>query len=548
MSPPRRRIVAVVITFAVVAGLGAGLAVWQAPKAMAGPNVARGVHLEGRHLGGMSDERARHAIAEIAREIESRPVTLTTPNGQQETTAGALGVRLDQQATLASVLATDKGGGLATEIRNWIGSFFGGSTVAPVLVSDAAAVAETIAELAAANRVEPVEPALIAADGVVTVVAPTAGRALDPRLVAERTLDAARTGAAALIVSVEPSPLEPKFTAADAQPIAEAATRTTARGLTVQVADRSAVIAAGTVQRWLRLDTSGTTPVLAVDETTVLDDVRNTLGDIGDAPVDTGFTVDDGGAVRIVDGRDGSRCCAPDSPARVTEAITSGRDTVRLDLEVIRPEHDRAWAEGLQITEAVGTFTTRHACCEPRVTNIHRIADLTRGMVIEPGATFSVNERVGERTRAKGFVEAPVIYNGRMDRDVGGGVSQYVTTLFNAAFFAGLDIPEYQSHTLYISRYPYGREATISFPSPDLKITNNTPYGILLWPTYTSTSITVTLYSTAWVKGEQTGQTKTPQARCDKVTTERTRTWLADGRTATDTFTAYYQYNEGVKC
>ena len=52
---------------------------------------------------------------------------------------------------------------------------------------------------------------------------------------------------------------------------------------------------------------------------------------------------------------------------------------------------------------------------------------------------------------------------------VGGGISQFATTLFNAAFFAGLDIPEYQSHSIYITRYPYGREATLSYPAPDLE-------------------------------------------------------------------------------
>lgn len=548
MSPRRRKVVAVVAAFSVFVALGLGLAAWQAPKAMAGPDVAKGVHLEGRDLSGMSATQAQAAIAEVAREVEARPATVTTPKGQQQATAGDLGVRVDQPATLAAVLAADKGGGLPTEVGNWVSSFFGGSQVAPVLTSDPSGVGEAIASLAAANRVDPVEPSLSAAEGKVTVVAPTTGQALDPQLVANRALDSARTGAKTVTVSVEPTPLPPKFTAADAQPIADQANKVTAKGLTVKVADTSASVPSATVQAWLRLDTSGPTPTLAVDQTTVLDDVRKAVGDAGTAPVDTGFTVDDGGNVQIVDGRNGSRCCAPDSAQRVEAALTSGTSTVQLELEVVKPAHDRAWAEKLQINEAVSTFTTRHPCCEPRVTNIHNISDIVRGMVIEPGETFSVNERVGKRTAERGFVNAPVIYNGTHDEDIGGGVSQFATTTFNAAFFAGLDIPEYQSHTLYISRYPYGREATISWPSPDLKIRNNTPYGILIWPTYTGTSLTITMYSTAWVKGEQTGQTKTPQARCDKVTTERTRTWLGDGHTEKDYFNAFYQYQDGVKC
>ena len=111
----------------------------------------------------------------------------------------------------------------------------------------------------------------------------------------------------------------------------------------------------------------------------------------------------------------------------------------------------------------------------------------------------------------------------KFSKDVGGGVSQFSTTLFNAAFFAGLDIPTYGMHGIYISRYPYGREATLDYPSLDLKVHNPTPYGVLIWPSYSSSSITVTLYSTRTVEGAQTGQTTdeipTTQARPTTPTT-----------------------------
>ena len=69
------------------------------------------------------------------------------------------------------------------------------------------------------------------------------------------------------------------------------------------------------------------------------------------------------------------------------------------------------------------------------------MADYVRGAVIEPGETFSINDYVGQRTVAQGFVDAPIIDDGNeFDTDVGGGVSQFATTAFNAAFFAGLDI------------------------------------------------------------------------------------------------------------
>jgi vancomycin resistance protein YoaR len=257
---------------------------------------------------------------------------------------------------------------------------------------------------------------------------------------------------------------------------------------------------------------------------------------------------------------------------------------VVLPLKTVPAARDEESVRKLGVTEVVGSFTTNHAAGEPRVTNIHRMADIVRGSIIDPGGTFSLNDTVGRRTVEKGFVEAPVIdAEYKFAKDIGGGVSQFSTTMFNAAFFAGLDIPTYGMHGIYISRYPYGREATLDFPSLDLKVRNSTPYGVLVWPTYSATSITVTLYSTHFVEGAQTNQTTeeiettqtievpttappadpdpnaptteppvteppTPQVyKCTRVTTERTRTYV-DGHTSVDKFYALYAPKEGVVC
>jgi vancomycin resistance protein YoaR len=141
-----------------------------------------------------------------------------------------------------------------------------------------------------------------------------------------------------------------------------------------------------------------------------------------------------------------------------------------------------------------------------------------------------------------------VIQEGLFAEDFGGGVSQFATTLFNAAFLAGLEFPEYQSHSIYLTRYPYGREATLNYPHPDLKIRNSTPHGVLIWPTYSSSGITVTLYSTKYWKTSQTGQTKSPSGVCTRVRTERTRVRLSDNVTKKDAVFATYRPEEGVNC
>jgi hypothetical protein len=121
--------------------------------------------------------------------------------------------------------------------------------------------------------------------------------------------------------------------------------------------------------------------------------------------------------------------------------------------------------------------------------------------------------------------------------------------MFNAAFFAGLEIPEYQAHGIYISRYPYGREATLDYGNIDLKVRNNTPFGILLWPTYTDSSITVSIYSTRYIEAGQDSQTTEQYgAVCTRVSTVRKRTWVTTGEAQLDKFYALYTPSEGLQC
>jgi vancomycin resistance protein YoaR len=175
------------------------------------------------------------------------------------------------------------------------------------------------------------------------------------------------------------------------------------------------------------------------------------------------------------------------------------------------------------------------------------MADLVRGAVIPPGGAFSINDHVGERTAEKGFVGAGAIRDGLHVTEIGGGVSQFATTLFNAAYFAGLQIDSSQAHSEYFDRYPRGREATMGFPAPDLAFTNNTPYGIMIWTSYTQSSLTVTLYSTPYGTAEQTASVDGTAGRCTTVTTTRTTTY-PDGHQEQDKFTARYRPSGSTTC
>jgi vancomycin resistance protein YoaR len=256
----------------------------------------------------------------------------------------------------------------------------------------------------------------------------------------------------------------------------------------------------------------------------------------------------DGVVVVRQPGRPAPVCCSEESMEAAARSYLDGGQTFYL-LDT-RPDDDEqvvAWADGSQVSEVVSEFTTNHPCCESRVTNIQTMADFMQGKYLIPGETLSMNEYVGPRTADKGYVAAGAIRGGYMTEELGGGVSQFITTLFNAAFYGGLDLDVYQSHSIYFSRYPFGREATLSNPNPDLQITNSTDYPVLIWPTYTDNSITVTLYSTKNVEVEELEQRVTRRNQCTYSEIDRQRTF-SDGRVEVDTIVANYRPDDGLDC
>jgi vancomycin resistance protein YoaR len=242
---------------------------------------------------------------------------------------------------------------------------------------------------------------------------------------------------------------------------------------------------------------AGSPPTIRVefDEAALRKKIAPYVGRLFDASRDARFDIDTHGKVTIVPSRPGSRVALDRLvPALLSAAATPGR---RSELPVDRnaqPRFTTEAAEALGIKELVAQFTTYHPCCQPRVQNIHRIADMLDGTIVKPGETLSVNAVVGPRTLARGFVLAPSIGDGEMIDTPGGGVSQYATTLFNALFDGGFTVRERQPHSFYFNRYPMGIEATLSWPSPDLVFYNDTKSAVLLRSEYTDKLIRVKLF------------------------------------------------------
>lgn len=198
--------------------------------------------------------------------------------------------------------------------------------------------------------------------------------------------------------------------------------------------------------------------------------------------------------IEVEPGQDGTRFDPELAAEQLTELLRAGDRGGDLRLETIEADFSTQRAEELRPTHLLGTFTTYHPSGQARVVNIQKLADEVDHVVTLPGEQFSINETSGRRTCERGYRPAGTIVRGELTDTCGGGTSQFGTTTYNAAFFAGIQIDQWKAHSWYFSRYPMGREATLNFPELDVKYTNNTDGAIIIKTTYTPGSITVSLY------------------------------------------------------
>lgn len=159
-----------------------------------------------------------------------------------------------------------------------------------------------------------------------------------------------------------------------------------------------------------------------------------------------------------------------------------------------RPSFTTKDAEKFELNHLVSEFTTYHGCCGARVENIQLIADMIDGTILNPGERLNVNEILGERTVEKGFKPAGSILKGELVDSIGGGISQFITTLHNAVYWGGYEIIDSKPHSIYFSRYPKAIEATINWPYVDYIFRNDTKGAIMIDTEYTDTSITVRIF------------------------------------------------------
>ena len=531
--------------FAPVVLVAAWLVFWLVDASNKSGKTPRGLSIEAPDIsidiGGMSEDDVTTVVVDLAERYQQTPVEVVTPSQAIPLTAADIGLAVDVEATVAAIMDLEGSGG---NPFGWTASFFESSESG--LLFTLSADPQQITELEDRLRKEPINPSIIFHNGSFQVAAGVQGEIVNLNSALPRLLEAAQQGESPLTSEADVRLIPPETPDEAVAAAADWINQRTAQGLLVTVEEVTKRVQPAQLRSWLTLQGAGEQWTYDIDRQRVQDDLAELFVEVATVASEPVVTVIDDVPV-LVSEVPALICCEEDASRKVLLALETELPAVELALRESDEMNDQSWLIERGIVELVGRFTTEYQPGQSRVVNIHRIAELIQGAVVYPGETFSVNDFVGERTEERGFVSGGVINLGVYTKDVGGGISQFITTLFTAAFNAGMEFPFYQSHTLDIPRYREGVDATISWPAPDFQFYNPHPYAVLLWPTVTDSSVTVSLYSTAHAEVEWTNRYDVARKFCTMRVTERSRTYI-DGRVLTDSVNALYQPREGINC
>ena len=196
----------------------------------------------------------------------------------------------------------------------------------------------------------------------------------------------------------------------------------------------------------------------------------------------------------FTDDRPGARIDPDDLYSRVAELLDDG--VTKKELRIV-PEKILAEVTKTELMNRFGlisAYTTTTTSDGKRNTNIQLSAEAISGKTVLPGEIFSFNAATGERTAAKGYQEAPAISGGQSKDEVGGGVCQTSSTLFNAVARADLEIIERNPHAWPSHYIEKGFDATVNWPGLDFKFKNNTEWPVFIIAGYSKRKVTVNIY------------------------------------------------------
>ncbi|RRD05794.1 hypothetical protein EII34_06195 [Arachnia propionica] len=556
-------------------GGGVGLVVllgggYVAAHFAAGDKVPANANVAGVAIGGLSPAEAEEKLRSELAGRHTEPITLTDDAGNE--------VSLDPESSGLSVdwaaSVTEAGGGASWNPLDIAKTLFGGGESKLVLAVDEQALRSELENSSGTFLKAGAEATLGFEGGQIVRTESEDSSVLDVEATAKAVSEAFRQGQQKVTVTlVHEAPAV--TTAMVDQAVADFAEPALSGPVQVTVGDNGTfAVAPEHIAGATTFGVEGDRLVPHLDPKKLFELTSEARAELGlQVGKNASYTMVDG-SIQVVPSEDGQQVDVDGLAAGVKEAATKSGEARSVNVEVVQGPAEFATvdAERLKPTQVIGEFTTSYPHAPYRNTNIGRAAELVNGTVLMPGETFSLNGTLGERTAANGFTEGYMIKDGVLVKDLGGGVSQAATTLYNAGFFAGYEDIEHKPHSLYFDRYPVGREATVVYGALDMSFKNNTEYPAyiegFISPSSSGSkgSVTFRIHSIpTWDKVESSEPVKSdyyygrervldtpdckPQSPIQGFTATWQRLFYKDGEVAkTENYTWKYSAGDKISC
>lgn len=461
--------------------------------ALSSGQAPRGVRVAGIEVSGMTRGEVAQVVGQQATAAQSEPLILHAGDSTTELVPSTAGLTIDIESTLDLI------GQQPLNPITRLMSFFRDRDIEPVAIVDEPALATAVDKLQAETRRDQVEGAIAFEDGVAVETVPAEGQELEADAAAEiLAADWLAGGELDLPVSKMParSSVEQVHRVFEevAVPAVAGNAVVTGNSGTVAVLTPPQV---GQVLSFVLDDDGVLDPVFDEEAATKIFEPQLSATETNTVEATVRLA---GGRPEVVPSQDGEQINWELTLMDLPSLLGEVREVPAV-YEPAPAKFNTSDAESLGIKEVIAEYTTGGFSSASGV-NIRQVAKTVSGAVVRPGDTFSLNGYTGPRGTAQGYVESGIIQDGHADTAVGGGISQFATTLYNASYFAGLEDAGHTEHSYYISRYPAGREATVYEGAIDLRFRNNFQTGVLIESSGTGSDVTVRIWGTKTVDVE----------------------------------------------
>jgi vancomycin resistance protein YoaR len=477
--------------------------------------VPRGTVVAGVDIGGLDESAAEKELREKLGPGLNEPVQLQVADRTATIDPEQVGLQMDWAATV------EQAGSQPLNPFTRIASLFSTHEVAPVSHSDREQLVQALEQVRPQLDRAPAEGSIRFEGAEPIAVDPVSGQTIDVQAATDEVLTHWADDVAVQVPFTE----QPVSTTREGvqKALREIAQPAVSAPVTVRGEGKDATFSPEAIAAALRFEPDGAGGLRAsVDMPTAIRGLEPQLADTIKPGKDAEIVLE-GGSPVVRPSTDGIGVDWNKSFEPILGVLGRPQDRAVQAIYVHQPaKFTTEQANQLGIREVVSEFTTGGFETASGI-NIRRTAEQVNGAIVKPGETFSLNRHTGPRGIPQGYVESGIIEDGRPARAVGGGISQFATTLYNASYFAGMQNVEHKAHSYYISRYPAGREATV-FQSPDgssiidVKFKNVSKSGILITTRWTPSSITVTMWGTKQFDvTSQTGERTNPTVPQEKV-------------------------------